>query len=621
MTKQVPQTPELTGSIVLYYDKGALLCAIVSSAEGQSLQLMRPDAGKLSLNSSRLMLISKSRFPVSTDSLAAFINAVQSADLPDFTIPAQGIRFEELTQVIGIREDIPRFALYFFLKQYPQKYFQKHQLFFERSEAEQTQYLQRLEIKRQREQFLSEFRSLANDPEHVLSPQVRTRLISELRRLLQGEKIEDLHKELCRQASDPLQLASELRCRLGDSVEIRDPALAASGLPISFLCDYPAPLDDPLKLPLASHTAFSIDDEDSLDFDDALSLQELDGGYLLGIHVSNLAFHLNAEDPLFACAGERVSSIYLPSGNIPMLPPDYSESFFSLLKDQERAVLSLYLSFDSALKLLSTRILAERIRISDNLSYDDVDREIAGNGFALLQAISRNLKELRDPESNGEHRRYIYNLKATKDEIGFRRINLQSPSRMMIEELMIFYNRSLANYGSQHGLPMLFRNIRQFAGDDDDTHTRSAYLDIRADYHPGIGAEAYLHASSPIRRVVDIINQMQIHHHLKKGSPCFDADSLQRMILDIEKRIHLIRNTMQKSERFWLLRLIQSKYLHKPLEAVLRSGERGKYRVEILPWGKQLTLKLDASPGGDYFNFVAYEVDWDKMLLKADLID
>jgi len=39
-----------------------------------------------------------------------------------------------------------------------------------------------------------------------------------------------------------------------------------------------------------------------------------------------------------------------------------------------------------------------------------------------------------------------------------------------------------------------------------------------------------------------------------------------------------------------------------------------------LPWGKQILLSMDVAPP-EYFTFVAYKVDWEKMVLKADLIE
>ena len=607
-------------AIIAYYNKGALQIALVTEQIQENLQLLQQDKSIAKLSSSRVILTTKARFAIEPESLISFWEELQvlSPDLP--AIPAEGLSFAELLKQEHLHEDAARFALLFGLKAHPERYYQKHELYFQRSSAEQESF-RLLQIEReQRQAYLARVADYLADPSELLRNSDQRQVASELKKILLGEKVEDLHKLLRRRSAEPVDLIVQLRARLGDCLDTADPALDASGLPIAFYADYPRAQLKTSDLPSANHSAFCIDDEDSLDFDDAISLQDTVEGYRLGIHVSNLALHLEAGQALFDQARERVSSLYLAGGIIPMLPPEFSQGQFSLIQNQEKAVLSLYTDFDAELRPGKTQVLAQKIRISENLSYKAVDKDFGKPIFSLIHKMTESLKALRDPEERAEGRRFVYNFTLINGKLIPKKIDLHSSARQMIEELMIHYNSSLAQYALAQHLPLLFRNISRLGSAENDTQLSSAYLDTKAGYHPGIGTDAYLHATSPIRRFVDLINQMQVQNHLTHGHFCFSEAALQNLIPDIEKRIQLIRATVQKSERYWMLKYIEENLLHQPLEGILRAVVSGQYRVEVSPWGKQILLSLDVAPP-EYFTFVAYKVDWEKMVLRGDLIE
>ncbi|MCB5270931.1 MAG: ribonuclease catalytic domain-containing protein [Candidatus Cloacimonetes bacterium] len=607
-------------AIIAYYNKGSLQIALVTEQIQDNLQLIHQDKSSAKLNSSRVILTTDARFTLEPESLVSFWEKVQalSPDLPN--IPVEGLSFADLLKQEQVHDDAAKFALLFSIKSHPERYYQKHELFFQRS-PEELESFQLLQVARaERQTYLQRVASYMDGSSSAVQNSDKLQLVTELRDILLGEKIEDMQRLLRAHSAEPMDLIVNLRARLGDCMDTPDPALDASGLPIAFYTDYPrapAKFDD---LPTAEHSAFCIDDEDSLDFDDALSLQDTVEGFRLGIHVSNLALYLDAGQELFALAQQRVSSLYLASGTIPMLPPEFSQAQFSLVQGQEKPVLSLYTDFDAELRPGKTQLVAQKIRISENLSYKTVDKDFDKPIFSLLGKMAENLKELRDPEERAEGRRFIYNFILKNGKLISRKVDLHSEARQMIEELMIHYNRSLADYAVAQDLPLFFRNITRMGSVENETQLSSAYLDTKAGYHPGIGTNAYLHATSPIRRFVDLVNQMQVQNHISHGQTSFTEDALQSMIPDIEKRIHLIRATVQKSERYWMLKYIEENKLHQALEGILRAVVYGQYRVEVLPWGKQVLLSMDTSPP-EFFTFVAYKMDWEKMVLRADLIE
>lgn len=620
MKEQTLSPTEFCGAIIAFYNKGSLHIGLVTEQIQDTLQILHQDQSISQLNRNRVILTTNTRFALKQESLISFWEKVQAIepDLP--AIGAEGLSFAELLKQEELHEDAAKFALLYSIKSHPEAYYQKHELFFQRSAAEQESYLLLQKARQEQQAYLTRVANFIDDPGSALQNSDKLQLISDLRGILQAEKNEDLHKLIRKRSTEPVDMIIRLRARLGDCLDTADPALDASGLPIAFYADYPRAQLKADDLPTAGHSAFSIDDEDSLDFDDAISLQDTAEGYRLGIHVSNLALYLDPQQPLFELARQRVSSLYLAGGIVPMLPPEFSQRQFSLAQDQEKAVLSLYTDFDSELRPGKTRLLAQKIRISKNITYNTLDKDAGKPLFSLLNRMGESLKTLRDPEERAESRRYIYNFILDKGKLISRKTDLHSSARLMIEELMIHYNSSLAQYAKTQRLPLFFRNISRLGSAENDTQLSSAYLDTRAGYHPGIGTDAYLHATSPIRRFVDLVNQMQVQEHIARGQACFSEDDLQSMIPDIEQRIQLIRATVQKSERYWMLKYIEQDMLHQPLEGILRATTYGQYRVEILPWGKQIMLSMDSTPP-EYFTFVAYKVDWEKMVLRVDLIE
>ena len=86
---------------------------------------------------------------------------------------------------------------------------------------------------------------------------------------------------------------------------------------------------------------FTIDDADTRDRDDALSLEVLDGGYLLGIHIADAGAFVPPNGAMNDEAGRRMATLYLPERTIPMLPSAFTNGVGSLDPDRVRAAVSL----------------------------------------------------------------------------------------------------------------------------------------------------------------------------------------------------------------------------------------------------------------------------------------
>src|SRR5690349_16210729 len=90
----------------------------------------------------------------------------------------------------------------------------------------------------------------------------------------------------------------------------------------------------------------TIDAPDSMDLDDAVWLEELDGRTRCTVSIADAAAVIEKESPLDLQARDRGFTRYYARGSAPMLPARLSEDALSLLPDKRRPVLCVRITLD-----------------------------------------------------------------------------------------------------------------------------------------------------------------------------------------------------------------------------------------------------------------------------------
>ena len=149
---------------------------------------------------------------------------------------------------------------------------------------------------------------------------------------------------------------------------------------------------------LHDRTIITIDPVTARDFDDAISLRMThDGLYELGVHIADVACFLEPGSPLDEEARRRGNSVYFPRHVVPMLPELLSNGLCSLQEDEPRLTKSVFMHYDKAGKVRSTRPANTVIRSTKRLSYEQADLIMRGKtgGFAKpVVALVRRMEEL-----------------------------------------------------------------------------------------------------------------------------------------------------------------------------------------------------------------------------------
>src|SRR6266481_6971653 len=120
----------------------------------------------------------------------------------------------------------------------------------------------------------------------------------------------------------------------------------------------------------------TIDGETARDFDDAVYVERRDdGGWLLQVHIADVAHYVTPESPL-----DRA---------VPMLPEALSNGMCSLKPREDRLVLSAIMQFDSSGRMLNSRMTPGVIRSAERMTYTNVNKVLEGD--AEMSARYANL--------------------------------------------------------------------------------------------------------------------------------------------------------------------------------------------------------------------------------------
>jgi len=343
------------------------------------------------------------------------------------------------------------------------------------------------------------------------------------------------------------------------------------------------------RLDLTHLRPLTIDGATTLDFDDALTIEQEENGYLVGIHISDVAHYVRPGDPLFQEAMQRGTSIYFPEGQIPMLPRHLSQGICSLIQGETRATFSFMILLTEAAKVVRTRISPSIIRVARRLTYEEADRIInTDEELRLLNMLKQKLRQLR--LANGALLLPFPDVNIFIDLSGKVHVSLgktDTPARTLISEMMILANSEAARYLSDRMVPGLFRSQpplkqRIVHGEDDDL-----FLNIRqrkqlprgellsvANPHSGLGVSQYTTVTSPIRRLLDLVMQHQLHSVTRRREPCFTEDMCRDFSTVITRTLTAANNVKQQRHRYWLLKYLQDRKGQLINALVIESGPK-----------------------------------------------
>lgn len=358
-------------------------------------------------------------------------------------------------------------------------------------------------------------------------------------------------------------------------------------------------------LPVANVQAFSIDDSQTTEIDDALSVTGLGTGEVtVGIHIAAPALAIHPNSAVDKVARDRLSTVYMPGQKITMLPDAVVQNY-TLAEGRDCPAVSLYVTFDElTLAVKKSNTVLEQVPIVANLRHDVLDAEVSEEALSdvsvwlaspgqtpvmlrpqmsFLFRLAKHLKSQREvvrgkPETFNRPD-YNFHVKSGVQGVqGYEPIDISTrrrgaPLDLMVAECMILANSTWGQWMASLGVPGIYRSQASLAPGV------KVRMGTKALPHAGIGVPSYAWSTSPLRRYTDLVNQWQIIACARYGStaalaaPFKPKDAEMFAIISSFDAAYTAYNGFQNGmERYWTLQYIQQQGISEVVGVVFKEG-------------------------------------------------
>jgi ribonuclease R len=305
----------------------------------------------------------------------------------------------------------------------------------------------------------------------------------------------------------------------------------------------------------------TIDGEDARDFDDAVFIEPAQGGTRLLVAIADVAHYVQEAGALDLDALRRGTSVYFPDRVLPMLPERLSNDLCSLRPDEDRLCLCADLVIDAQGKTTKSELYPAVMRSAARCTYTQVAASLRGERVALPDAVVRRFPQMEKlAELLARMRRLRgaidFNLPEAQVQLdatgGVADVvrRERTVAHRLIEAFMLAANEAVARHFEEAQRAAVFRIhdppdeekleaflelarahgfsvvkgervrpqlldafLRRIEGRPEERPLNNLLLRamMQAVYasenrgHYGLGAEAYLHFTSPIRRYPDLV--------------------------------------------------------------------------------------------------------------------
>lgn len=328
---------------------------------------------------------------------------------------------------------------------------------------------------------------------------------------------------------------------------------------------------------------FTIDGPTSRDLDDAIYLERNGNDFILHVSIADVDSVVKIGSGIDAEANKRAFTRYYGYWNDPMIPHELSEGLLSLFEGQVRPTLTASIPISRNMQIGKVEIKRTALKSLKRFNYAEVDsilREKKDPLYDLLigcDALSQALLSSR--REKGALAIYDINKGIATTEEG-NIIDLEQDERhvsnLIIQEFMILANQSVAEFCAENNIPVLYRNheakpsapgkpnelllqvqqAMQFPGKFNlETIRKGVNLNLqRARYervlkgHYGLNLPAYLHFTSPIRRLPDLISHRNIIAFLEGRPFPYSVERLDEIARHVNETQDEIKD--KKNEHF-----------------------------------------------------------------------
>jgi ribonuclease R len=201
-------------------------------------------------------------------------------------------------------------------------------------------------------------------------------------------------------------------------------------------------------------TTFTIDPADAKDFDDALSIRQLENGHWeVGVHIADVTHYVRPGTELEREGKHRATSVYLVDRVIPMLPERLSNGLCSLRPNEDKLTFSAVFELDENGKLYESWFGKTIIHSDRRFSYEEAQERIESKEgdyaveINVLNDMAHKIcaQRFKQGAITFETQEVKFRLDENGKPLGVY-VKERKDAHKMIEEFMLLANRKVAEF-------------------------------------------------------------------------------------------------------------------------------------------------------------------------------
>jgi ribonuclease R len=350
----------------------------------------------------------------------------------------------------------------------------------------------------------------------------------------------------------------------------------------------------------------TIDGETAKDFDDAISIEKNDQGFILYVHIADVSHYVQWDSVIDMEARKRGTSVYFPGSVIPMLPEKLSNDLCSLVPREDRPTFTVEMHFDNNGQIRDKDFYPSIIHSNERMTYTsvrkilvDTDEEERSkyayliNIFETMEKLCAVLRKKRIERGSLDfdlpEPEILLDMQGRPEAVIRSERNL---AHMMIEEFMIAANEAVASHLEESGIPSVYRVheapdtakldelkpilaafgihikkaskktfhsvLKKTKGREEESiinimllrSLKQARYAIENIGHFGLASTCYTHFTSPIRRYPDLIVHRMLRSILdKKTLSEKKKQALAKLLPDLAVHSSKTERTAEEAER------------------------------------------------------------------------
>lgn len=409
-----------------------------------------------------------------------------------------------------------------------------------------------------------------------------------------------------------------------------------------------------------SITTFTIDPFDAKDFDDALSIQEIENGsWEVGIHIADVSHYVQPGSVLDQAALERATSVYLVDRVSPMLPEHLSNNLCSLRPHEDRLTFSCVVQITEKGKLTAAPWIGRTVIHSDHrFTYEEVQEILDGaegpfqKELHLLNQMALSLREARLKSGAMSFESTEVKFELNDQGVPLRVIpKIRKDAHKLIEEFMLLANKKVAEYafhfqGGKAENPMVYRvheppnperlkTFADFAGkfgykiktEDhqiaDSLNKMVSELEGRPEQelmqnlairvmakaryttkplgHFGLAFSHYSHFTSPIRRYPDVLTHRLLWAYLQQ-EPRMPKEPLEKLCMHCSDKERIAAEAERASIKYKQVEFMTLQDPARVFEAVISGVTEWGIYVDIIENRCEGLVRI-SDLSGDVFDY------------------